>query len=460
MNRSFFPLAFLCLYISIQAQDNPQIINNHSIDWGGYKMVECSEGTCAVYSKKSTNHEANQMPPDAVWDEPIRVHFFIDDQIVVNEKDIQATLEEDSQIAIDDGLYTGEGLAYIYTGQAFIDLSELEDLGFPLRTDIVLAAVSSIDDMNVGLGTIYDDQLNEAKNCYGAHKFNAIIRDGLDGVQEVSTLSLGPDNDFSFPGAAFKTGAHNGFNFRNHAISHHAGQNSSEHQFGADPTKRPMLTEEGKSYGWSTTGLIGFSGGTAIGIGDEGENIAGYIRATFSDWVTIIPNLKIENLQFPTTINETEMAEFSASSNKDIGNENWLWEFTNGVDVVSSEENNPSILFPSPGQWSFIVRLSNECGGQVVVEQGSIEVTMSGTNTTDALEARIRIFPTPFQNQITIVANDLSITKVEIYDVSGKKMIETYGDSQINTSQLISGVYQIRLKDSRGRSYVKKIVKL
>ncbi len=453
-------MLFLCLQFPLDGQLNSLNLNSTTLDLGKFKLLNCCVGTCAVLIEQSEEVQERSMPPDAIWDEPIRIHFFIDSKIVVELEDILASIEEDSQIALNEGLYIGEGAAYIYAGQTSIDLSELNDLGFPLRADVVQAAVSSINDMNVGLGAIYDAELLEARSCFGMQKFSAIIRDNLEGIQEVSSLNIAPNNAFSFPGATFKMGAHNELNFRNHAISHHAGQNSSDHEFGDDSTKRPMLTEEGKSYGWSTTGLIGYSGGTAIGVGPEGENIAGYIRATYADWLTIVPNLKIEDLSYPSSIKETEMANFSAFANKDIGNENWFWEFTNGVDELTSEEAAPSILFPSPGQWTFTVTLSNDCGGQVIVEQGAIEVTMTGTKTTDVLATGIRIFPRPFNHQLIIESKDLSLAEIEIYDSSGKRVFKNDGGLLIDTSHLISGVYHLRLVDIDGKEYVEKIVKL
>ena len=370
----------LCLLIALLLSQmlTAQTAFKKLLEKSNFQIQECSCGSCATLSRKneSTYAPIKSSGSSSTWDQPIRVHFLIDDQINVEVQTLLTALAEDSQIAIAEGLYCGEGDAFVYAGQQEMDLTEMTDQGIPLQTDAIHALVSTLDDLT--FSTIFDSYLIKARDCWGAQKVNTIVRNIASGPQEIATRGFAPADNIH-PSETFKQGAYDAVNFRNHAVSHSGGWNHPNHQNGPDPTQRPMQTSDGESYGWSTTGLLGYSGGTALGIGPSGEDIAGYIRASHADWTSIIPNLGISNLTGPSSTDTGMTETFSAESNKDIGNENWLWEFTDGTNSFNEAGNSVNVSFPNSGTWNYTVTLRNDCEGQQAMATGTLEVLSGNT---------------------------------------------------------------------------------
>ena len=79
---------------------------------------------------------------------------------------------------------------------------------------------------------------------------------------------------------------------------------------------------------------------------------------------------------------------------------------------------------------------------------------------------KIMLFPNPAQTEITLsIDSSISVTSVEIININGKKILEkdTQGvfrlKHQINISELIDGIYFIRLKSDQGEAFLKFIKK-
>lgn len=73
-------------------------------------------------------------------------------------------------------------------------------------------------------------------------------------------------------------------------------------------------------------------------------------------------------------------------------------------------------------------------------------------------ENKIRVFPNPFSNEITIYSDEKFDT-IEMYSVLGKKVIAKSLKNTINTSQLAKGVYFLKLTDINGKIIVRKVIK-
>jgi hypothetical protein len=72
----------------------------------------------------------------------------------------------------------------------------------------------------------------------------------------------------------------------------------------------------------------------------------------------------------------------------------------------------------------------------------------------------IRIFPNPFQNNFTI-ETEKTITNYSLFDLTGKKIIETFSKNEIDnfSSQLNSGVYFLNLEFENGQKTNHKLIK-
>lgn len=338
----------------------------------GYEVHTCKSGHCAVISFPEAMTTQLKSNGSGDWCEPIRVSVGVQEGVIITSAEIEAEIAEDSQIAIDEGLFTGEGKAYILANIFFFSPDDITNEGLPFVMNSVNAAFSTID-FNGNVGTIYDDHVLDNRSCYGSHKTIAIVANNTPGVQETSSNGLNPDEDFN-PTEVFKLDAFLATNFRNHAITHSSGTNHPNHQFGPDLSKRPMQVGNDLSYGWSTTGFGGFSGGTNLGIGPDGEDLAGHIADGYATWLGLIPNLTAEIISVPSELDIDEDGIFEANINKDIGNENWQWTFTKGATTLSETSNPISISFSEAGTWSYEVIVTNDCEGQSDTLTGNFEV--------------------------------------------------------------------------------------
>jgi hypothetical protein len=72
----------------------------------------------------------------------------------------------------------------------------------------------------------------------------------------------------------------------------------------------------------------------------------------------------------------------------------------------------------------------------------------------------IRIYPNPFQNNFTI-ETEKTITNYSLFDLTGKKIIETFSKNEIDnfSSQLNSGVYFLNLEFENGQKTNHKLIK-
>ena len=74
---------------------------------------------------------------------------------------------------------------------------------------------------------------------------------------------------------------------------------------------------------------------------------------------------------------------------------------------------------------------------------------------------QISLYPAPANNQLYINNNDNIVSKVEIYNLIGKKLISvnlSKNNQAINTSSLSNGIYLVKLSDENNISASKKIV--
>jgi len=72
----------------------------------------------------------------------------------------------------------------------------------------------------------------------------------------------------------------------------------------------------------------------------------------------------------------------------------------------------------------------------------------SHLSTTKAtLEVSLLLYPNPASNMLNIDSNNSKVSKVEIYTITGKKVLSIKNTNTINVQALPSGVYTIRISD-------------
>ncbi|OUR94625.1 hypothetical protein A9Q87_03040 [Flavobacteriales bacterium 34_180_T64] len=76
------------------------------------------------------------------------------------------------------------------------------------------------------------------------------------------------------------------------------------------------------------------------------------------------------------------------------------------------------------------------------------------------LEQNMLIFPNPASSSFSVVLNEMTgLESIIIFDVTGKKVLETQSQENINIQNLSQGVYIVRMKDANGTIYIKRLVK-
>lgn len=79
------------------------------------------------------------------------------------------------------------------------------------------------------------------------------------------------------------------------------------------------------------------------------------------------------------------------------------------------------------------------------------------TSESSKTEYHISIYPNPAKD-VVFVKSEKQITKIELYDFSGKKLKE-YTSKEMNISSLKRGNYLIKIKDKEGNTQTKNLVK-
>ena len=134
---------------------------------------------------------------------------------------------------------------------------------------------------------------------------------------------------------------------------------------------------------------------------------------------------------------------------------------TNGIENLLSPQNNFSVEdfdYDEDG----IPNVTDQCPdtptGETVDTDGCSENPLSVDN--EILDNSLKLYPNPLTNILTIESKNISISKVEIYTVLGKKIKEiTSNFDHIATYNLPNGVYLIKIYSKKGM-VMKKTIKM
>lgn len=110
----------------------------------------------------------------------------------------------------------------------------------------------------------------------------------------------------------------------------------------------------------------------------------------------------------------------------------------------------------SSSTYSLTVSLSANRGNETVVGEKVETSASKETNTS-----KIDIYPNPTKDHITVNAGDLSITKLALFDITGKQLITVENAGQmhnINLGNINNGVYMLRI-ETKDDTFVKRIIK-
>ncbi len=126
----------------------------------------------------------------------------------------------------------------------------------------------------------------------------------------------------------------------------------------------------------------------------------------------------------------------------------FLWDFGDGE---TSTDENPTHEYELPGE--HLVRLTaTGCNKVGIVEK---TVTTEVTSTDESDGQAVGLFSNPANSQLTLTGIGDSAS-VEVYDVSGRLVLQTYGTSLVDVSGLCDGIYALRVKGATLKFAVKR----
>jgi len=137
----------------------------------------------------------------------------------------------------------------------------------------------------------------------------------------------------------------------------------------------------------------------------------------------------------------------------------WEWQFE-GATPGTSNEQNPVIIYNTPGNWDVTLVVTNIYGSDTLIISDYITVDPA-TGITIQNGIQIIIYPNPAKDKI-FISSCTNIESVSIFDNYGQEVIRqicNIKQIEINIADLPTGIYFILLKNSED-NLIRKIIKM
>ncbi len=132
-----------------------------------------------------------------------------------------------------------------------------------------------------------------------------------------------------------------------------------------------------------------------------------------------------------------------------VGAASWSWTFVGGT-PASSTEQNPTVLYSTPGTYAVTLVASNVLGSDESEVTNYVTAELCNAIEEESLSNLISAYPNPFMNSATITVDGISVADLlTITDITGR-VIETVTVTGDQTTynfgkNLPAGVYHINL---------------
>lgn len=156
-----------------------------------------------------------------------------------------------------------------------------------------------------------------------------------------------------------------------------------------------------------------------------------YVFDFLNDANIINPEIVLSDTLLDLEVEATHQLAYTIENGSEEGR---VMFFSSDSQIVSTTENG-FITAVSVGE----ARVTAQILGTNYTETCTVTVTPK-TSVSEVLKNSIRIFPNPVANYVSFNANSM-ITKVEVYNLAGKKVLETYNAGRMNVSNLSMGMY-------------------
>ncbi|WP_310554435.1 T9SS type A sorting domain-containing protein [Flavobacterium sp.] len=130
----------------------------------------------------------------------------------------------------------------------------------------------------------------------------------------------------------------------------------------------------------------------------------------------------------------------------------YQWYQCGTPDVLLTGETNRSYTPTVAGLYRVVITL-----GGCTVTSTCVNVVTLGIEYFD-ISNKLAVYPNPFSNSVNI-ETELTLNSIEMYNLLGKKVFSSQVTNSINTSNLNSGVYFLKLKTVEGQEIIRKVVK-
>jgi PKD repeat protein len=144
----------------------------------------------------------------------------------------------------------------------------------------------------------------------------------------------------------------------------------------------------------------------------------------------------------------------------------WTWTFEGGSPATASTKI-ATVTYNTPGVYQVKLVAANYNGSDTITKMGYITVKSTADcatmGTSNANAEKIQIYPNPTKN-ILYIKSPNEIKNIEIFDVAGRKVMNTnvsskQKETQVNLEKLNSGVYILKTYTSSGLETFKVIKK-
>lgn len=162
-----------------------------------------------------------------------------------------------------------------------------------------------------------------------------------------------------------------------------------------------------------------------------------------SDSITVTENLLPNIVGITGTIQNDNSYTFTATGVTD--GTDYLWDFGDGT---TSTAVSPNHTFPSSGNYTVVLTVSNDCGS----DTSAVDVYFSetGVSRLDIEESQLTLFPNPARNLITLKnESKQQMRSITVYNILGQEVIRLGNidgnQYQLNVSALASGMYNLKV---------------
>ncbi|WP_196886248.1 T9SS type A sorting domain-containing protein [Aureivirga sp. CE67] len=196
--------------------------------------------------------------------------------------------------------------------------------------------------------------------------------------------------------------------------------------------------------------------------------------------ISIQNNVSIENLTIENSgsLNKLTIENTEVLENLNISNTDNLYELKiiendllGSINIPNSDEltlieiiDNPNLDLCSIDCDKISELYHNYYNNDIFIENNGENCSIDSIcldiiiNVDEEELIEFSILPNPASKEITVVSN-LNISKIEIFDITGKKIIQKFNTDQINVQNLENGIYFIKIFDSRNNIITEKFVK-